>query len=66
MGSIVSGILLILVVLAVGAVFAVLLIGLFNVGRGANPQLSQKLMQWRVGLQFLALLIILLAIWLAH
>lgn len=61
-----SGILLILVILAVGAVFAVLLLGLFNMGRGSNPQTSQKLMQWRVGLQFLALLIILLAIWLAH
>jgi hypothetical protein len=57
---------LFLVVLAVGAVLLVLLLGVLNMARGSNPQTSQKLMQWRVGLQFAALLIVLLAIWLTH
>ena len=43
--------------LAVIAVFLVLLAGMWNMMRGSNPNLSQKLMRWRVGLQFLAILI---------
>ncbi|HEY1735966.1 MAG TPA: twin transmembrane helix small protein [Methylovirgula sp.] len=43
---------------AVFAVFFVLLMGLANMMRGGSPNLSQKLMRWRVGLQFLAILII--------
>ena len=38
--------------LAVAAVFAVLLAGLWNMIRGASPNTSQKLMRWRVALQF--------------
>lgn len=57
---------LFLVVLAVGAVLLVLLVGVLNMARGSNPETSQKLMQWRVALQFAALLIVLLAIWLTH
>ena len=49
---------------ALGAVVVVLFLGFVNMFRGGSPNLSQKLMRWRVGLQFLALLIILAAIWL--
>lgn len=44
--------------IAVLAVLLVLLLGLWNMMRGTSPNLSQKLMRWRVGLQFLAILII--------
>ncbi|HEY8194830.1 MAG TPA: twin transmembrane helix small protein [Hyphomicrobium sp.] len=44
---------------AVFAVLVVLLFGLYTMMKGGNPNLSQKLMRWRVGLQFLAILIIL-------
>ena len=44
--------------LAVLAVFVVLLAGLWSMTRGTSPNLSQKLMRWRVGLQFVAILII--------
>lgn len=40
------------------AVTFVLFMGLANMLRGGSPNLSQKLMRWRVGLQFLAILII--------
>lgn len=43
---------------AVFAVFVVLLLGLWTMLRGKDPNLSQKLMRWRVGLQFVAILII--------
>ena len=39
------------------AVLAVLLAGLWNMMRGRNPNMSQNLMRWRVGLQFLAIVI---------
>lgn len=42
---------------AVALVVIVLGYGLFNMLRGGNPNLSQKLMRARVLLQFLALLI---------
>ena len=42
--------------LAILAVFVVLLLGLWNMMRGASPSTSQKLMRWRVGLQFVAIL----------
>ena len=44
--------------LAILAVFGVLLLGLWNMMRGASPNTSQKLMRWRVGLQFVAILAI--------
>ncbi len=48
---------------AIGAVVIVLLFGLFNMMRGGSPHLSQKLMRLRVLLQFVALVVIMLAIW---
>lgn len=53
-----------LVPLAIGAVAVVLLLGLWNMMRGGSPSLSQKLMRWRVGLQFVALCVIMASIWL--
>ena len=50
---------------AIGAVAIVLLLGLFNMMRGGSPHTSQKLMRWRVVLQFLALVIIMAALWMA-
>ncbi len=49
-----------LTTLAVAAVVVVLVVGLWNLTRGTSPNLSQKLMRWRVGLQFLAIVIIML------
>ena len=40
------------------AVAAGLLMGLWAMSRGTSPNVSQKLMRWRVGLQFCAMLII--------
>ena len=47
-----------LVAVACGAVAVVLFLGLFNMMRGGDPNLSQKLMRWRIGLQFVAIVII--------
>ena len=51
----ISRVLLPLLLIAVGLV---LLLGLWNMLRGANPGRSQKLMRWRVGLQFLAIIVV--------
>jgi hypothetical protein len=40
------------------AVVVVLLAGLWVMVRGKSPNLSQKLMRWRVGLQFVAILLL--------
>lgn len=48
---------------AAGAVALVLLLGLINMMRGGSPNTSQKLMRWRVLLQFLAIIIAMLAVW---
>ena len=40
------------------AVVAVLLAGLWVMVRGKSPNLSQKLMRWRVGLQFVAIVLL--------
>ncbi|WP_069305722.1 twin transmembrane helix small protein [Methylobrevis pamukkalensis] len=54
----------ILIPIALGAVLLVLLMGLFNMMRGGNANLSQKLMRWRVGLQFVAVVVVMTAVWL--
>jgi hypothetical protein len=51
-------------VLAVVAVACVLLTGLWNMLRGGSANLSQKLMRWRVGLQFVAICVLMLALFL--
>jgi hypothetical protein len=46
--------------LTVLAVLVVLILGLWNMMRGTSPNTSQKLMRWRVGLQFLAIVVIMM------
>jgi len=48
---------------AIGAVAIVLLLGLWNMMRGGSSNRSQKLMRWRVGLQFLAVMLIMAALY---
>lgn len=52
-----------LVPVAIGAVAVVLLLGLINMMRGGSANTSQRLMQLRVQLQFLAILIIVFVLW---
>ena len=53
----------ILLPIAVAAVAIVLLLGLVNMMRGGSPNRSQKLMRLRVLLQFVAIVITMLAVW---
>jgi hypothetical protein len=55
-----------IVPVAIGAVAVVLVLGLYNMLRGGSPNLSQKLMRWRVVLQFVAIVIIMLTVWAMH
>jgi hypothetical protein len=48
----------VLVVVAVLAVALVLVLGLVNMLRQGSSNRSQTLMRWRVGLQFIAILVI--------
>ncbi|PKQ04198.1 MAG: hypothetical protein CVT72_12965 [Alphaproteobacteria bacterium HGW-Alphaproteobacteria-11] len=52
--------------IALIAVLAVLLAGLWNMMRGGSANRSQLLMRWRVGLQFLAVVVIMLGLYLAN
>ena len=47
-----------LVPLALAAVTVVLLAGLWNMMRGGSASTSQTLMRWRVGLQFVAIVLV--------
>lgn len=51
----------ILLFLALAAVSLALLAGLWNMLRGGSASRSQTLMRWRVGLQFLAVILLLLS-----
>ena len=56
-----------IVAIAIGAVAVVLVLGLLNMMRGGSGNTSQKLMRLRVLLQFVAIVIIMTAIWIkAH
>ncbi|MGE0697775.1 MAG: twin transmembrane helix small protein [Hyphomicrobiaceae bacterium] len=58
-----SGVLVHLTTLIALAVVGVLGAGLWNLARpSSSPSLSQKLMRWRVGLQFIAILVAMLAL----
>ena len=48
---------------AIGAVAAVLLLGLYNMMRGGSANTSQKLMRLRVLLQFIAIIVIMATLW---
>jgi hypothetical protein len=52
-----------LVPIVIGAVAVVLVLGLINMMRGGSPNRSQKLMRMRVLLQFVAIIVIMAAIW---
>jgi hypothetical protein len=52
--------------IAVAAVAVVLLFGLVNMMRGGSPDRSQKLMRLRVLLQFIAIIVIMLTVWVMH
>jgi hypothetical protein len=49
--------------IALAAVTLALLLGLWNMMRGGEPGRSQRLMRWRVGLQFVAIIIIMAALY---
>jgi NADH:ubiquinone oxidoreductase subunit 6 (subunit J) len=49
--------------IAVGAVALVLVLGLINMMRGGSPNRSQKLMQLRVLLQFVAIVLTMFTVW---
>jgi hypothetical protein len=51
------------VAIAVSAVALVLILGLVNMLRQGSANTSQTLMRWRVGLQFLAIVVIVLVLW---
>jgi hypothetical protein len=53
-------------VLAVLAVAVVLGLGLFNMMRGGSANRSQRLMRWRVGLQFVAIIVLMAGLWLSQ
>lgn len=55
----------VVVPIAIGAVAVVLVLGLVNMLRGGDPNRSQKLMQMRVMLQFVAIVVIMATIWLS-
>ena len=49
---------------ALAAVAIVLVLGLWNMMRSGSPNRSQALMRWRVILQFIALILVMAAIYL--
>jgi len=51
--------------IAMAAVLLVLFLGLWNMMRGGSASRSQTLMRWRVGLQFLAIVVILAGLYLS-
>ena len=63
-----SGVLFTLLIIAMVAVVGVLFFGLFSMARGGayNQRNANKLMRWRVGLQFVAIVIIMLFVYVRH
>ena len=54
-----------LIPIGMAAVLLVLLVGLANMLRGGEASLSQKLMRWRVGLQFATIILVMLGFYLS-
>jgi Hypoxia induced protein conserved region len=54
-----------LIPISMVAVVIVLLAGLWNMMRGGSPGRSQTLMRWRVGLQFVAVVVVMTAFYFA-
>jgi len=55
----------ILIPLAVAGVVIVLALGLYNLMRGGNPNRSQSLMRMRILIQFIAVVLIVAALYIA-
>jgi hypothetical protein len=55
----------IVIAVALGAVAVVLLLGLANMMKGGSSNRSQQLMRWRVVLQGLAIVVVMIVAWLA-
>lgn len=53
----------IVIAVALGAVTLVLLAGLVNMMRGGSSNTSQRLMRWRVGLQFVTIVVVMLVLY---
>lgn len=53
----------VVILIAILIVAFVLILGLANMLRGGNPNLSQLLMRWRVSLQLGAVVLILVILW---
>ena len=49
--------------IVMGAVLIVLLLGLLNMVRGGSASRSQTLMRWRVGLQLIAVILLMTALY---
>ena len=58
--------LFLVILVLVGAVLGVLILGIGSFGKGgeANRLKSNRLMRWRIGLQFAAVVLIVLFVWL--
>jgi hypothetical protein len=54
-----------IILIALISVGFVLFLGLLNMARGGSPNMSQRLMRWRVVLQFIAIVILMTAIYFA-
>ncbi len=52
-----------LIAAALAVVSAALLLGLWNMARGGSSHRSQKLMRWRIALQFLCVIVIMTALY---
>jgi hydrogenase/urease accessory protein HupE len=50
-------------IFGVAAVAVILALGLWNMMRGGSASRSQNLMRWRVGLQFVAVILLMAALW---
>lgn len=53
----------VIVIVAILAVAVVLVLGLFNMMKGGSPARSQTLMRMRVALQFVAIVVIMIVLW---
>lgn len=52
--------------IAVAAVAVVLVLGLANMMRGGSANKSQTFMRWRVILQFVAIIVLMFALWISQ
>ena len=55
----------VLVILSLGAVVLALGLGVFNMARGGPPSRSQTFMRWRISLQFLAIVVLMVSLYFA-